>query len=417
MSKKIIQDIVAKKKRVPIPTPKKPSVKITTPPPARKTKNLKKAGMGKIVFITFSLFLILVVCIKIVSAFSGAIIKLVPHQEILDVDTLIKAGATYDIAYETMEVSSTKEKSVDATGVEEANSRAKGVITIYNAYSSQSQSLIANTRFESSDGKIYRIQEKIIVPGAKIENGEIVPSSIKTTIYADEAGEEYNIGLSDFKIPGFKGGARYEKFYAKSETPLEGGFRGVVPIISEEEQTKIREELEVSIKNELLEKAKSQIPEDFLFYEKALQISFTEDKNVNNPVGAETNPRFTTKETGTLTAFLVPRDELTTSLVKKYLGEEFVGKVKIDNLEELNFTLISYDNEGGLVIFKISGKAIFVWIIEEEQLKNALLAQPKELESVFESFPAIDQASVVFKPFWWKFFPEKASKISVEQAG
>ena len=51
--------------------------------------------------------------------------------------------------------------------------KASGQIIVYNAYNDNNQKLIKNTRFETPDGKIYRIQASIIVPGTKVEEGKI----------------------------------------------------------------------------------------------------------------------------------------------------------------------------------------------------------------------------------------------------
>jgi len=417
MPKRIIQDIIVKKRERPEVTPRKPEPRTPRPVPVRKPTEAKipkpkKKKSGKTLFGIFAVVLAIIVCTKIVSNFSGAIIKVIPHKENLEIDALLKGGlpaqaetaAVYDTAYETMEISVTKEKTVEAEGTEEVSSRASGQIIIFNTFSSQSQVLIATTRLESSDGKIYRIREKITVPG----NG-----STEVTAYADEPGEEYNMESGEFKIPGFEGTPRYEKFYAKTKTPIKGGFQGVLPIISEEQQTEIREELELAIKKELLEKTRMQAPADFVFYENALRISFVGDEDANKAVREGDNLEFTMRETGNLLAFLIPRSKLTDALVKKSLGDDFVGKVKIGNMEKLEFSVISYDGETKQLVFKIKGTAEFIWVIEEDELKNALIAQPKEPEKVFKSFPAIDQASVVFKPFWWKFFPDKTSRISI----
>jgi len=91
-----------------------------------------------------------------------------------------------------------------------------GFIYIYNAYSAVPQKLVAQTRFETKGGKIFRIQNPVIVPGAKMSGTKLIPSSIKVEVVSDAAGEEYQIGPSYFTIPGFKGSPKYAGFYAES---------------------------------------------------------------------------------------------------------------------------------------------------------------------------------------------------------
>jgi len=70
------------------------------------------------------------------------------------------------------------------------------------------------------------------------------------------------------------------------------------------------------------------------------------------------------------------------------------------------------------MVFRATGEAEFVWLINEEKLKEALIASAKEdsntIFDIFLAYPSVDKASVVFKPSWWKFFPNKTSKILIE---
>ncbi|MGC8776088.1 MAG: hypothetical protein ACP5QN_02140, partial [Minisyncoccia bacterium] len=81
-----------------------------------------------------------------------------------------------------------------ATGQKNVSEKAQGEITIYNAYSSEPQVLVATTRFEAPNGLIYRLKDRIIVPGAQIKDGKIIPSSITALVEADQPGEKYNTG-------------------------------------------------------------------------------------------------------------------------------------------------------------------------------------------------------------------------------
>lgn len=107
--------------------------------------------------------------------------------------------------------------------IEKSGTKASGTITAFNEYGSESQLLIASTRFLSSNGKIFRTTKDIYIPGANIIDDEIIPSSIDVEVMADYWGSEYNIGPSDFTIPGFKGTVKYVSLYGKSDTAMSGG--------------------------------------------------------------------------------------------------------------------------------------------------------------------------------------------------
>src|SRR3989338_8339185 len=65
-----------------------------------------------------------------------------------------------------------------ATGESDVAERARGQVRVYNEFSSEPQTLVANTRFLTSEGKLFRTSQTIVVPGASISGGKIIPSSI-----------------------------------------------------------------------------------------------------------------------------------------------------------------------------------------------------------------------------------------------
>jgi hypothetical protein len=154
-----------------------------------------------------------------------------------------------------------------------ANKKARGVITIYNDFSEASQILVATTRFLTEDEKLFRLTRNITVPGMKIENGEKISGEINAEIIADQPGEEYNIDPAAFKIPGFKGGPKYDKFSAKSEEKLKGGGEGEFNLktISQTDIDNAEEETLKKIKAQLAQKIKESSEGDGIFLEDSIE--------------------------------------------------------------------------------------------------------------------------------------------------
>ena len=99
---------------------------------------------------------------------------------------------------------------------------------------------------------IYRIPESINVPGKTVKDGVETPGTIEVEVFADEAGEKYNIGKVDFTVPGFKNDpARYKGFYARSVTAMTGGFVGKMKTVLPEEKRSTLAQLDADIKTEL----------------------------------------------------------------------------------------------------------------------------------------------------------------------
>ncbi len=415
MPKKIIQDIVTQKPTVKSPeaAPAKTDFLNTIENAAKKRG--KKYSFKKILKITaFTAFFAASVFFAgfLLTYFSSVAIKVTPFQRFIEINDNFNAsrkaiGAA--VPFETMTINRVEKYKGKATGVKKISERAKGTIIIYNAFSSRPQLLVKNTRFETPDGKIYRIGKSIKVPGAEIKNGKIVPSAVEAVVYADKPGEQYNIGLSDFTIPGFKGDVRYEKFYARSKTAIKGGFEGIVSVITSDDIAKAKRETEEKIEKYLASAAAKQKPDGFLLYKKALITQISEEPG--NPVAGDRMKTFEYSMRGKGTAILIREKDL----VKKLVGEKLksgISGVDIINLNQMDFTLLSVSDDWEEARFNLKGTGHFVWVVDKKSLLSDLKNfTGKNYDSVFSKYPMIEEASIVFKPSWWKMMPARSSNI------
>ncbi len=386
----------------------------TEKPPKKQHSARRSFSRGKIIFTILVLIFLGIILTKTMNAFSRVTVLIKPHEETIKIDAVFKAArnGSADLSFQIMELKLNKEKSVNATGVKMMETKASGQIVIYNTYSSATQLLVQNTRFESPTGKIYRLNKSVTVPGTKTQNGQVIPGSIEVTIFADKPGEEYNSNPTDFTIPGFKDSPRYDKFYGRSKTPLAGGFKGNIPVITDGDYNKMKEDLKNVLTEELIGKARTQKLTDFILLEKAAKIEFTE-KNFNP---SATTSEFTIQINGVFSVPLAPKKELTKILAKKYISNDAADKVEIKNIDSLKFEVSSMDETNQTFILNIKGDAHFIWLLDEERLKEALIASSRNLNTAFKDYPAVEKASVIFKPSWWKFFPTKKSRITVQQS-
>jgi len=363
-------------------------------------------------------------------SFSWVTLSVTPKQEFISLNTSLGAliGTTQNttqnggvsgpgaskgqnIYFELMEINEEREKTIKSTGVKDLERKASGEIIIYNAYSSAPQTLVRRTRFSTPEGKIYRIDGQVVVPGANIVNGGIVPSSIEVTVYADLPGEEYNIGLSDFNIPGFKGDARYEKFYARSKTEMKGGFVGKLNVVAEDDISSIREVLREEIKSNLVKKAEMSIPNGFLYYQDLTMLEFIPNEN-NSKAGDEAE-NFTIKEKGVLKAFLIRESDLSDALVSKYV--ESGAPIRISNLKEVALTLSERTKDNDKIIFNVEGTGHFVWNIDEDSLKKDFLEKGGSKTELFVKNYPIEKIKIISHPSWWRLVPRDDSRIKYEE--
>lgn len=312
---------------------------------------------------------------------------------------------------ERVELSDSRTALFQTSGTAYVKAKAKGVISVYNAFNTSPQPLIASTRFEAPDGKIYRIRESAVIPAAVLENGVLSPRSIDVVVYADEPGPAYNRELTDFTIPGFKGSPRYAGFYARSKTPMEGGFIGSTTVVTKEDLDKARESLESEVRSRLIEALKKSVPEGFLLLDDAIEV--TSDKREFTHDADEVAKEFS----GTIAlrgrALVFKKSELIEFLSKKAGLDPSL--VTLDNLDELAFTVERRNVETGVLVLRIKGAAHFVWNLETDKLATELIQSqnPDTFIGVFQQYPAIERAETHFVPSWMRIAPRDISRIKI----
>ena len=302
-----------------------------------------------------------------------------------------------------------------ATGRREVKRKASGQITIFNNFSEESQELIANTRFESPEGKIYRIDKAVIVPGVKTVNGKEVPGQLEATVYADKEGADYNIGLVDFTIPGFAGGPRFDGFFARSKTPMTGGLVGEIKTVTETEEEKIRAELRQKLSARNNNKLKAL--EGFIMPSDGIFTAF------------ETIPITQTAETGSseikieekliVTGILFDKQKLSSFIASRFIPEYSGEDVEIVNIDEIDFVV---NNKGDLdpidlnqITVTINGNAHVVWTVDPEILKDSVRGlKSGDFANIISRFPAIESVIPKFRPPWIRTVPDNVDKIKID---
>jgi len=381
--------------------------------------NKQNVGVSRFAIWGIAVFAVLFLLFALLQFFSGTVVEVVPLQKniTLNEDFVATKDAEKDqLSFKLVVLENSLSSEVVATGEKNIEKKAFGNIVIYNEYSSNSQKLIKRTRFETPNGKIYRINKSVIVPGTKVENGKIIPGSIEVTVYADIPGEEYNVGLTDFTIPGFKGDPRFDKFYARSKTPIENGFSGIVKIASEEDVLKVEKELTTSLKEILLIQVRSQVPGDFILYDDAVFFSF---KNVGSKKEVKENMVDITEE-GVLYGVLFNKNELSKFIAANTIATYDGSDVSVLGLEKLNFSVVDKENfnpkKDTTLKFTLSGSAMVVWDVNETLLTRDLLGIKKEdFLKVIGEYSNIQRAEATLKPFWKKVFPENNEDITIRK--
>jgi len=357
--------------------------------------------------------------------FVAATVEVIPKQKPLVLaETFEAVKAPGDSsATLTFDVLTTDWKKVSqvTTGVakEKISRSASGQIIIYNDYSKTPFDLVANTRFEAPNGKIFRIREKVVIPGQKSEGDKVVPGSTEATVYAAEPGDKYNLGLVDFVVPGLRGSPAFGKVYARSKTPLTGGFVGEVNTIPKNEEERIRTKLREDLRQKLIGNVRFQIPPTFIFYAGAAAVNFRTSQPSSTSSSPTQGNSVLIEESGQLQSVIFNRQQLTKLLLKKGIPG-FAGQpVEIQGLDQLNLTLLT-KIVGPLadvkkVSFRLEGSVQVVGVIKVEELQTKLAGLKRtEIKTALQQFPLIESATVTLQPSWWTKLPSDPAKIRVK---
>lgn len=324
----------------------------------------------------------------------------------VDTEQLILPGQVF-------EAEKTKTQGFPTSGSEERQEKARGTITVYNSFSSSPQTLIATTRFEAEDGKIFRTPEKVVIPGALIEGGKITPSSIDIEVVAEEAGEEYNIGPTTFTIPGFKSNQeKYEGFTAESKEAFSSGAIGTVAVMTQEDFDTAKELLESNILDEAQAELQSQIGNSLKIIEASIEaeiLEVTTDVEVGTPAES-----FEMTVRARANAFGFTENELKSLIEEKIQGKISESKQLLSESVTLSYSTAVLDFELGTAQFSIDAQAEVMFAIDESQLKDALVGKDEvEARRALNLFPEVATARVRLWPFWIKKIPNDASKITI----
>jgi len=351
---------------------------------------------------------------------SGAEIRVTPKSYTTTVqanyDAKMKPGVG-ELGYDLLTLEELGDRQVQATGQEEVSIKATGNITISNGFSDTPQRLIKNTRFESPTGLVYRITDSVVIPGyKKSSSGAITPGSISATVFADGAGESYNMSAGRFTVPGLKDSEQYDKIYAEVDAGgITGGFEGPKFIIDEAELSTTKQNLHNELRDTLLARIEKERPNGFVLYKDA--ITFTYE---SLPAQRAEGKAVIIKERAVLHVPIFNEGSLASFLAKgtypAYAGEP----VRLENMTSLTFqyteSTLADISKLDSIQFSLSGSATIIWKFDEKALKKDLIGKPeKELYTILSKYPAIDKAKAVFQPIWKNSFPDTESKITTKE--
>lgn len=318
-------------------------------------------------------------------------------------------AATGTLAFTLQTVTLEDSQVVATSGTEHVEEKARGTLTIYNEYSMQPVKLIANTRFETPEGLVFRIAEEVQVPGKKGST----PGELVVTVIADKAGEEYNVGpIARFTLPGLKTTpSMYSGVYARSSSAMTGGFVGEQPAAAAADVSAARAEIRMRLQEKVREAIAAHNTETSVAFADLATVSFE-----SMPHSAEAGGGARIHERARIELPVFDTAGFAAIVAESVAADAESGDVSLQNTDALTVRRDpSTTSNTAPIQFTIEGRALLVWHIDTPELAAALAGRDEgAFQAIVEGFPGVEKAEARIEPFWKNTFPEDSSAIKVK---
>ncbi|MBI4138331.1 MAG: hypothetical protein HY482_01915 [Candidatus Wildermuthbacteria bacterium] len=323
----------------------------------------------------------------------------------LDIENSLIPARTLDLAKEETKV-------FFASGKAAREQKAKGTIRVYNSYSSSAQVLVANTRFISEDGKLFRSIARVSVPGVSIVDGKQTPGFLDVEVAAAESGEEYNIGPATFSLPGLAGSSRYAAVYGKSQDAMTGGSRKEVAVVTQQDIEDAKDALMLQVIERSRQELLSRVPEDMISGDGALVTRFKE-ATASAQKGMEVE-QFTVTASVKTSLYLFSRSDIAALAGALLSGDITANERAYEAGLRLDFAGISSANDTQEATVKMDMTAVAYEHIDDMEIK--LRARGKgeaEATAALAQYESLKKSAFSFWPFWVHSVSGDVDKISV----
>ncbi len=401
--------------------PQKKEKKIISPAPAKRVSSQSKKWLrlgaavviaGIVYYLAFFAFVkadVSVVTKKMTLPFSGVVLADRNIDEIKYTQDVIPANLFV--------FQESAEDNFISTGKGKDENKAEGVITIYNNYSTSPQILVATTRFETPDHKIFHLDSRIVIPAASKSNGKLVPSSIDAKVTADQAGPDYNIKacqLPDcqFSIPGFEGSDKFKSFYGISKNPMAGGSVSAIPMITSEDSKIAETAIIEKLMKVVTEDIENKVPDGLTVLDGS-RSSINITKITSDASVGDIRKTFTVKGVGEVKIVAFKDSDLNDYIQNK------LEEAKEENYEyygpaQIEFQEVKPDFGKGTLRLVFKAQQQLRFHLDSDLIKDQVLGQKTDqLDSIFQALPGVETVNVKIHPFWVKKIPSSSSRVNL----
>ncbi len=364
---------------------------------------------------------IVVIAIVLTTAFAALTVFVKPRTDMaaipdmvitLDSNTSRANSAQRILPAERLQFSEHVEGEFQSSGKEYVEERARGKVKLYNQFSSSPQSLVASTRFITDSGMMYRLSRGVTIPGAKIEEGKIIPQSIETELVADKTGDQGNAsGEVSLKVVGFKGTPKFDGFYALAQSGFSGGFTGEARVVTRDDLKSAQEKVSKEVYDSLKSAALGKIPPHFKSLDTLREVAVTK---VDSPLEKSRADGFRVGVDGTSRVIVFRESDLLTLLYTTLLKEDPTKEILTEG-NQVEYQVRSVDFEKGRATLALKGNIKTKAKVPESELVSLLKGKKEgSIIELLKDRPELASFRLTFFPFWLSKAPNSEDKIKLQ---
>ncbi|EKE15729.1 MAG: hypothetical protein ACD_11C00108G0023 [uncultured bacterium] len=395
---------------------KKEKEKIVQAPVAKKSKNLI------FVSILVSLFILLGVVAYLFVPSASVVVYL--KNENKNISTNAKSSLdeakgniqNNEVAGRIIEKEQEITLSNQATGFSESSGqKAKGKLVIYNEYNNSAQALIATTRFETEDGKIFRLVKGVSVPGMSSVGGEMKPGAIEVDVIADEPGGDYNIGPAKFSIPGLKGGPKYGKIYAKSTENISGGSLSGdgIKMVNQSDIDNAKNETEKVAKEKIINLIKEELAEGETLLDDGIKFETVE--SIAYATSGDVKEKFDYYVKAKMKMVVFQEKDVKNIIERIYKEKKTEATEYVIKNIELKYDNFKIDFDNKSLEFRANAVVGAAPSFDASEFKKSILGKNEDqIKIVLEKYSYVRNFEVDIWPIISSRIPSYASRVSLD---
>ncbi|MFT7184602.1 MAG: hypothetical protein ACI9QC_000947 [Oceanicoccus sp.] len=368
----------------------------------------------------------------------GATLYIEPASEVItkSVNVTLTPNPNDPRELKTYDVESTVELTLShpASGIVSEGSDASGVVTIINEQELD-QPLIEQTRLQTDDGVIFRLQDGVTVPASS--GG--TPGTIDVNVVADildvngaAVGARGNIGPTRFLIPGLREDTQ-SLVYGESYGDMTGGETVVSALVTEDDLIAAREKLEAQLKEKALASLRKEVLAEGNQY--GIELTLLEDSDiiiygtaiVDMPYESVNQEMESFEVSGSMSIDGVSydKDALLAILKSEIMNAQTPSKqlVRIDE-DTVSIKVIEFDNNALIYKFTGSIQGIEEYEIDPDLEGGSSLSKKikehiaglsiEEAENYIQNLPEVNKVEIKIWPVWSPTIPTLPENIKIK---